>query len=136
MRRRLLLLYQVCFGLSDTLTGTLLVAAPGFALGLMGLRAPAGAGVFLSYIGAFVLAVGLSCLYGVALMASGGNRLRLEEVWLLTAIPRACVAAFVLWQVASGGLEGGWLTVAATDGFCVLVQAVGLRRGWLAYVER
>jgi hypothetical protein len=53
-------------------------------------------------------------------------------VWLLTGIARASVALFVIAQVAVGRLEPGWLTVAVTDGACVLIQAMGLRRGWIA----
>ena len=46
-------------------------------------------------MGAFVLAVGLSYLYGGLLMGRGGSRSRLEAVWLLTAIMRSSVAVFV-----------------------------------------
>jgi hypothetical protein len=33
-------------------------------------------------------------------------------------------------------LEAGWLSVAVTDGACVLIQAIGLRKGWLAHAAR
>lgn len=132
MNRRILFGYQLLTGLSDTLTGALLIVAPEFTLRLMLLRAPADALVYVSFIGAFVLSVGLACLYGALLVHRGSCSSRLEVVWLLTALVRASVAAFVVGQIVAGALGSGWLTVAATDGTCVLIQAIGLRRGWLA----
>jgi len=44
---------------------------------------------------------------------------------------RASVAIFVITQILANTLEAGWLTVAVTDGACVLIQAIGLRKGWL-----
>ena len=71
MNRPILIGYQVLIGLSDTLTGALLIIAPEFALRLMGLHAPADALPFLSFIGAFVLSVGLTCLYGALVTVPG-----------------------------------------------------------------
>jgi len=136
MIRRILIAYQILIGLSDTFTGALLVIAPVFTLRLMGLQAPADALPYLSFIGAFVLSVGLACLYGARVMILRGSPCQLETVWLLTAITRASVAIFVVVQVLAHTLPAGWLTVAVPDGACVLIQAVGLRKGWLAYVAR
>jgi hypothetical protein len=69
-------------------------------------------------------------------MARRGNPCKLEVIWLLTAITRASVAIFVGTQILAQTLEVGWLTVAITDGACVLIQAIGLRKGWLANVAR
>jgi len=136
MNRSILIGYQLLIGLSDTMTGALLMTAPAFTLGMMRLHAPDSALVYLSFIGAFVLSVGLSCLYGSYLMIRRGSLCKLEVVWLLTAIIRASVSIFVITQILSHMLEAGWLTVAITDGACVLIQAIGLRKGWLAYVAR
>jgi hypothetical protein len=136
MSRPVLIVYQLLIGLSDAITGALLIAAPEFTLGMMRLHAPDNALVYLSFIGAFVLSVGLSCLYGAYLMIRRENSCRLEIVWLLTATIRASVAIFVLTQILAHTLEAGWLTVAIADGACVLIQAIGLRRGWLAHVAR
>jgi hypothetical protein len=136
MNRLLLIGYQLTIGLSDTMTGALLIVAPALALDLMRLRVPADALPFLSFIGAFVLSVGLSCLYGAWLTTRPASRCKLEIVWLLTAITRASVAIFVITRVLDQTLEPGWLTVAITDGACVLIQAIGLRKGWLAHVAR
>jgi hypothetical protein len=118
-------------GSSDTLTGVLLVVAPELTLRLMHLHAASDASVYLSFIGAFVLSVGLSCLYGAFIAFHRGFPTKLEIVWLLTAFTRASVAIFVVGQVLANTLAAGWLSVAAADGVCVLIQAVGLRKGWL-----
>ncbi len=136
MSRRILIGYQLLIGLSDTATGALLIVAPALTLRLMGLHAPSDALPFLSFIGAFVFSVGLACLYGAFLMRCDTEKARLEMVWLLTAFSRAAVAVFVFQQVISGALEAGWLTVALSDGTMVVIQAIGLRRGWLANVGR
>lgn len=132
MNRPILIAYQLLIGLSDTLTGALLIVAPELMLRLMRLQAPSNALIYVSFIGAFVFSVGLACLYGALLAYKGGCRTKLEVVWLLTAITRASVAIFVIGQVLASTLDAGWLTVAATDGVCVLIQAIGLRQGWLA----
>jgi len=132
MSRPILVVYQLLIGLSDTFTGALLMIAPELTLRLMHLQAPPDALVYVSFIGAFVFSVGLACLYGALLAYRGDCRTKLEVVWLLTAFARASVASFVIAQVLSSTLEAGWLTVAAIDGACVLIQAIGLRRGWLA----
>jgi hypothetical protein len=136
MTRPVLIGYQLLIGLSDTLTGALLIVAPAFTLGLMRLRVPADALPFVSYIGAFVQSVGLACLYGAYVVLRRGSSSKLEVVWLLTAITRAAVAIFVVSQIAAHALEAGWMSVAITDGACVLFQAIGLRRGWAAHAAR
>ena len=136
MKDLFLLAYQLVAGVSDTSTGALLIAAPGFTIRMMGLSIPYDAIPFLSFIGAFVLAVGLSYLYGALLMRRTSSVPRLETLWLLTAIIRSSVAIFVLAAVLKGMLASGWMTIAIFDGICVLIQARGLRAGWLSHVSR
>lgn len=133
--KRILLAYQLVAGLSDATTGALLIAAPMFTIRMMGLAVPQDAAPILSFIGAFVLAVGLSYLYG-ALLVRNCDAPRLEAVWLLTALIRSSVAIFVLAAVVSGTLAPEWLTIAVFDGICALIQARGLRKGWLSHVAR
>jgi hypothetical protein len=133
MKDLYLLAYQLIAGVSDTFTGMLLLAAPIFTARMMGLSVPYDATPFLSFIGAFVLAVGLSYLYGALLVRRTSGVQRLEAVWLLTAIIRSSVAIFVLAAVLNGTLATGWLFVAIFDGICVIIQARGLRRGWLSH---
>ncbi|MGA9668507.1 MAG: hypothetical protein WBQ94_04820 [Terracidiphilus sp.] len=136
MNRPILLGYQVLIGISDTSTGALLVVTPAFTLRLMHLHAPSDALPFLSFIGAFVFSVGLSCLYGAWLIACGGSGAKLEMVWLLTAFTRSGVAIFVVSQILASTLEAGWFTVAVSDGVCVLIQAIGMRKGWLRHAAQ
>ncbi len=134
MKDLYLLAYQLIAGVSDASTGALLIAAPVFTIRMMGLSVPSDATPFLSFIGAFVLAVGISYLYGALLIHRTGGVPRLEAVWLLTAIIRSSVAIFVLAAVLNGTLAAGWLAIALFDGICVCIQARGLRRGWLSHV--
>lgn len=136
MKLTLLLGYQLLTGLSDTATGALLIFAPAWTLHLMRLQPVGAATPFLSWIGAFVLSVGLACLYGAMLTSDKAMPAKLSVVWLLTGITRALVAVFVLSQIATGSLESGWISVALTDGTLALLQFAGLATGWLARVER
>ncbi len=135
MKRSLLTAYQFLTGLPDTSTGLLLIAAPALTLRLMKLHVLEDTTPFLSYIGVFVLSVGLACLYGALLAFKGDCAEKLEVVWLLTAITRGLVGIFVAVKVASGALEPGWWTVAVTDGAFALLQGIGLTKGWLRHVR-
>ena len=132
MKHPVLFGYQCAAGLSDTVTGALLCAAPQLTLRLMGLHAAADARPYVSYIGAFVFSVGICYLYGALLIAVEASPARIQMVWLLTAFTRSAVAIYVLKAVLVGDLESGWITVAAFDAACALIQGVGLRRKWLA----
>ena len=136
MNRLGILGYQLLTGISDASTGALLMVAPALALRLMGLHASPDALVYVSFVGAFVFSVGLACLYGARLAYRNSGRTKLEIVWLLTAFTRAAVAVFVIAQVMANALEAGWAMVAFFDGACVFIQAMGLRKGWLASVAR
>jgi hypothetical protein len=133
MKRTFLLAYQLLAGLSDASTGLLLLFAPALTLHLMRLHAEPLTLVYLSYIGAFVLSTGIACLYGALVLQrrSAAVLPRLETVWVLTTITRACVALFVLSSVLNHSLETGWITVAASDGVLALFQLIGLAKGWL-----
>lgn len=131
MKRSVLLAYQIITGLSDTVSGALLYIAPEFTLRLMGLHAPAAAYPYVSYIGAFALSIGISCLYGARLVARDAPPGRIETVWLLTAFSRGAVAIFVTQEIVIGQFALPWLTVAAFDAACVVIQAIGMRQRWL-----
>ncbi len=135
MKRTLLIAYQCLTGIPDTLTGLLLIVAPHVTLRLMKLNAAPDTLPFLSYIGVFVLSVGLACLYGGWLAIKHGSPEKLEVVWLLTAITRGLVAVFVLVKVSSDSLEPGWNAVSMTDGAFAILQVAGLARGWLPDVR-
>ena len=130
MKYTALLTYQWLTALSDTGTGLLLYVAPAFTLRMMGVHAPQDAAPYISYIGAFVLSVGLACLYGVRLIARQAPE-KLEVVWLLTTLTRSAVAIYVIKCVLAGELEPAWFVVALFDAACAVIQAVGLRKRWL-----
>lgn len=132
MNRSFLFGYQILTGTFDISTGIVLMITPALTVQLLHLEASSSQFAYLSLIGAFVLSVGLSCLYGAFVAYRGGGKKELEVVWLLTAFTRTSVAIFVTEQVLANVFSVGWITVAAFDGVCVLIQAVGLRKGWLA----
>ncbi|HWA93165.1 MAG TPA: hypothetical protein VG844_01090 [Terracidiphilus sp.] len=131
MTRLPILAYQWTTAISDTATGILLCATPMFALQSMRLSAPEDASAYVSYIGAFVLSVGLAGICGAILMHRHAPVPALEMVWMLTALTRASVAVFVMKAVLVGQLDTMWISIAAFDGACVLFQATGLRMRWL-----
>jgi len=133
MRRSVLLAYQWVTGISDLGAGTLLYLAPLLTMQMMGLHPPAATAPYLAYIGAFVTSVGLSCLYGVYLIAQNADASRLETVWLLTAFARSAVAIYLIKSIVVGELETPWVSIALFDAACVLIQCVGLRMGWLRH---
>lgn len=128
----MLLGYQWLVGLSDAATGGLLYIAPSSTLLLMGVHPPEDAAPYVSYIGAFVLSVGIACLYGARLVRLRASRDKLEMVWLLTTITRSAVAIYLVKSVLAGQMESAWLSVAFFDGAIAIVQGVGLRQRWLS----
>jgi hypothetical protein len=86
--------------------------------------------VFVSWIGVFVGAVGLS--YGLALI----NRRRGATVWAFTTLVRALVGVFVCCQIASGGLALPWGLVAVADLAVAGFQFALLRARWWEEVRR
>lgn len=125
-RLKFLKFWSVAVGAMDALTGLLLVTAPGSVLRLLGIEPPsADALVFLSWIGIFVMSVGLS--YGLAL---GNHRGRGEAVWAFTGLVRMLVAVFLAGRIIGGSLDAAWGVVALSDLSVAVVQLVVLRKGW------
>jgi hypothetical protein len=125
-------LWSVAMGSMDALTGLLLVFAPGQVLRLLGIAPPVPeAVVFVSWIGVFVMAVGLS--YGFAL---GGRHSRGETVWMFTSLVRMLVAAFLTVRILDGSLARQWALVALADGAVAVAQIAILRKGWWKEVPR
>ena len=131
MKRSLLLVYQIGIACSDTFTGASLMIAPAFTMRLMGIAVDPVALVFIGYVGAFVLGVGLCCAYGAFALIVGGDRRRVQMVWLLTAILRISVAVFIAAHLFSHQLAAPWISVALFDGLCAFIQAIGLQKEWL-----
>lgn len=125
-------LWSAAAGAMDALTGMALIFAPAGVLGL--LRIPGvspDAMVFASWIGVFVMSVGLS--YSLAVF---GKRSKGEAAWMFTSLVRMAVAVFLTVKVVAGSMAEAWLLVAASDASVALVQIVLLRRGWWKEVPR
>ncbi len=131
--RQWLILYQYAAGLCDAGTGLLLIAAPAWTLGQMGLSTVPQPVAFMRYIGVFVLSVGLTYLWAAIFWPLTPHAYHgWETQWKITALVRTLVAVFVVWQVLTGAIESRWITVALSDGFFALIQWYGLSKGWLA----
>lgn len=127
--------FSLAVGLCDAATGLALIATPLWTLGLMGIAAPPAEPVFVRWIGAFVLAVGLSYIYPFLLRDGGTARLgeRLATVFEVTALARALVAVVAGAAIGSGLLERAWLGVPLFDAAVAAIQIVLLRRGGLRH---
>ncbi|MBW4026728.1 hypothetical protein [Acidipila rosea] len=133
-RRFWIVLYQYAAGLCDAGTGLFLLLAPAWTLGLMGIKVIPHPIVFVSYIGVFVLSVGLTYLWVAVTAAAGaGSAPRWQTQWFITALFRTLVALFIVAEIATGRLESAWAGVALTDGTFAMIQWIGLRRGWLNF---
>jgi len=128
-----LLTYQCLAGLSDTSTGWLLIVEPRWTLTLMGIGRFPQPMEFASFVGVFVLGVGIAYLYAMHLPLDAAHTPRWETVWTLTALLRTLVAVFLLAEIGSGRMERAWLTVAIFDGTLALFQWIGLSKGWLDF---
>lgn len=136
MSRRLLTLYQLMAGLSDTFTGLLLIFAPGLTLRLMGVLSSPQPVVYASFIGAFVLSVGLTYFFVIrSWPLTPGNAARWKTQWQVTALVRASVALVLLAELALHRMEIAWVTVAVTDGALASAQWLGLSRGWFDHAS-
>jgi hypothetical protein len=127
--------YQWLAGLGDATTGVLLVFAPSWTLSLMGVRHPPEPVEFVSFIGVFVLSVGVACLFAARLPRNAANAPRWQTVWWLTALSRTLVAGFLVWKIVGSRMETAWLTVALTDGVLAIFQWIGLCAGWLYFKD-
>lgn len=122
--------WNLAVGSMDTATGLLLVFAPAFTLRLMRVPLPPpDALVFISWIGAFVTAVGLAYFLAPPAAHDAAARARLATVWAMTSVARCLVAAFVAWHIGTRALPAAWITVALTDAVIAAVQLHWLRRG-------
>lgn len=117
--------FQWCAGAGDAATGFLLMLAPGFALRMMGIAQPPAELVFVSFVGAFVFAVGLSTLFFLRYPRTPSELASVRTLWLITGVQRLCVALFVAGACFGSKLEPAWLLVSGYDlAFAILQLAV------------
>lgn len=123
--------WSIAVGSMDALTGMLLIFCPALVLKMLNIEPlPQDALVFLSWIGVFVMSVGLS--YGLALSTRG----RAEAAWIFTSMVRILVAVFLTVRILDESLPRMWALVALADASVALVQIAILRAGWWREVHR
>lgn len=130
-RVKFLRFWSIAVGSMDALTGLMLILTPEAVLRLLGILPQAqDTLVFVSWIGTFVLAVGLS--YGLALGKRGAG----EATWVFTSLVRILVAAFLTVRILNESMVQTWALVAVADAAVAIVQIVILRAGWWKEVHR
>lgn len=123
--------FQLAAGTCDTVTGLLLVLVPSFTLRLMGVAQIVAEPIFVSFIGAFVFAVGLSYLLFLVPPRNAVDLAIVRTSWLITAVIRLCVGMFVLGACLSRKLNPAWLTVAIVD-LSIATFQLTARSKWLS----
>ncbi len=124
--------YQWLAGLCDASTGLLLIFAPVWTLHLMGIHHIPARSEYVSFVGVFVLAVGLSYWLAAGRPLNARNAALWRAVWSVTALVRSLVALFLTAEILTDRMEAAWFSVAFTDGLMAALQWMGLARGWLA----
>ncbi len=128
LRRKLAALYTALAGGMDAVTGPWLVVAPASALAAMG--ADPEDDVFISFVGAFVAAVGWSYLWALWRWWKRGDVAFLQSVWRVTILFRLAAGSFCAVQLVTRELDLGWLSVPVTDFLLAGIQIWLLRAGW------
>ena len=128
-RRSLTIAYTALAGGMDAITGPWLVFAPASALAAMGVD-PEPDALFISFVGAFVGAVGWSYLWALREWLKKGDTAFLRAVWRVTILFRLAAGAFCATQVALDKLGLGWASIPLADFTLAAVQIWLLRAGW------
>ncbi len=128
-RRRLCALYNLGAGAIDAVTGPWLVFSPATALAAMGAE-PEPDALFVSFVGAFVAAVGLSYWWAAWRWWKNGDTAFLRAQWRLTILFRLAAGLFCIAQIALDNLGLAWASVPATDFALALIQVALLRARW------
>ncbi len=131
LRRRLAATYTALAGGMDAITGPWLVLAPNAALAAMGVAPEFEEDLlFVSFVGAFVGAVGWSYLWALRRWLKHGDTAFLRSVWRVTILFRLAAGTFCAVHIARDNLEAGWLSVPLADFALAAIQIALLRAGW------
>ncbi|HLP06850.1 MAG TPA: hypothetical protein VK178_01700 [Opitutaceae bacterium] len=129
LRRKLAAAYTALAGGMDAVTGPWLVFAPASALAAMGVEAEDDT-LFVSWVGAFVGAVGWSYLWALWRWWKLGDTAFLRSVWRVTILFRLAAGSYCAAQIALDLLDPAWFTVPLADFLLAGVQIWLLRAGW------
>ena len=129
--RRWLILYQYLAGLCDASTGLLLIAAPVWTLGLMGLTViPQPAGVRSLHRRFRAIRRPHPSLGRAGMAAHVYAHIGWSTQWGITALIRTLVVV-LSYGDRRRRLESKRITVALSDATFAVIQWIGLRKGWL-----
>lgn len=130
-RRKLAAAYTALAGGMDAVTGPWLVFAPASALAAMGVEPEMEADLlFISFVGAFVAAVGFSYLWALWRWLNHGDAAFLRAVWRVTILFRLSAGAFCTVQIALDQLDLAWASIPLADFTLAAIQIWLLRAGW------
>lgn len=129
LRRQLAATYTALAGGMDAITGPWLVFAPASALAAMGVEAEDDT-LFISFVGAFVAAVGFSYLWALWRWLKLGDTAFLQSVWRVTILFRFCAGAFCAAKILTDDLDVAWASIPAADFTLAAIQIWLLRAGW------
>lgn len=128
-RRRLTVAYTALAGGMDAITGPWLVFAPASALAAMNVD-PEPDAIFISFVGAFVGAVGWSYLWALRRWLKQGDIAFLHAVWRVTILFRLAAGTYCATQISLDNLAVGWISVPLADFALAAAQIWLLRAGW------
>jgi hypothetical protein len=115
----------------DAVTGPWIVLSPATALAAMGVDPEHGAdAVFISFVGAFVGAVGWSYLWALRRWLKHGDTAFLHSVWRVTILFRLAAGTYCATQIALDNLALAWASVPLADFALAAAQIWLLRAGW------
>ncbi len=129
LRRRLAALYTAIAGGLDAVIGPWLVFAPASALAVLGVE-PEDDTLFVSWMGAFVAAVGWSYLWALQRWLKHGDTNFLRAVWRVTILFRLAAGGFCAAQITADLLDPAWASVPLADCLFAGTQIWLLRAGW------
>lgn len=117
-------------GALDLLSGLALIFVPAQVLAVAGLESEDDL-LLLSFVGAFVLAIGVVYLGAAWHWARRRAPSTLRAVWVSTAVVRLVVGSFVVAHVALDSFEPLWIWVGLADLTIAAIQLTGWWRGWI-----
>ncbi len=126
-----LYLAQKIVGATDLLTGILLIIAPAFTLKLMLISTSYTDTGLLSFIGAFVFAVGLSYFLVPARIRTVSDLAAWKMQWKISATIRLTIGIFITTMLIINSWHIGWISVAISDLTYAALQFIGIKNQWL-----
>jgi len=131
LRRTLAIAFTAFAGGLDTIAGLGFVFLPEATLAAMGADPEMEADAFfLSFVGVFVVSVGLGYLWALQRWLKRGDTAFLRAVWRLTILFRLASGTYCAVSLLNGDLDAGWLGVPLADFVFASLQIWLLRAGW------